>query len=393
MPISPRIAEAMSRASWIRRMFERGAELRRQHGTDRVFDFTLGNPIHEPPDAFFDALAEVARTRTGGHHRYMPNQGFADVREAVADHIAKAGIFAATADKVVMSVGAGGALNVVLKTLVGPGDEVVLQAPYFVEYLFYVDNHGGTVRIVPPPADFSLNLAAIDAACTARTAAVMVNTPNNPCGRVYSAEQCRALGEMLRGASRRVGRPIYLISDEPYRDLAFADTPVASPCTWYDNSVWVYSWSKALAIPGDRIGVIAVHPKAEDARLADGCTFSTRILGFVNAPASMQRIVKALLGRSVGRDDYRGKAAKVRTALREMGLDCPPLEAGFYAFPRTPIPDDVAFAEAALAEQVLVVPGRGFGCEGHVRLSFAVTDAVLDAGLPALARAVARVRK
>jgi aspartate aminotransferase len=392
MAISPRIAEAMQQASWIRRMFERGTELKRQHGADRVFDFTLGNPVHEPPAAFFEALQELAGARTQGFHRYMPNNGFPEVREAVAAWIARAGIFAATADRCVMTVGAGGGLNVVLKTLCGPGDEVVIQDPYFAEYPFYVANHGGTAVRVAAPPDFGLDLAGIDRAITPRTAAVLVNTPNNPCGVVYAEAQCRALGDLLRAASRRVGRTVYLVSDEPYRDLGFTDAPVASPCSFYEQSLWVYSWSKALAIPGDRIGVIAVHPGFDDARIAGGLTFANRTLGFVNAPATMQRALLKLLGLQVGRDDYRRKARQVTEALDAMGLAYPRPGAGFYVFPRSPLDDETAFAERCLEELVLIVPGRGFGVPGHFRLSFAVSDAVLAGGLPALARAVAKVR-
>lgn len=393
MAISPRIAEAMQQASWIRRMFERGAELKQKHGADRVCDFTLGNPVHEPPPEFFDALAELAAARAQGFHRYMPNNGFPDVREAVAAWIAHAGIFAATADRCVMTVGAGGGLNVVMKTLCGPGDQVVIQDPYFAEYPFYVDNHGGVPVRVPPPPDFGLNLPAIDAAITPRTAAVLVNTPNNPCGVVYTLAQCRALGDLLRAASTRVGRPVYLVSDEPYRDLGFTDAPIASPCSFYEQSLWVYSWSKALAIPGDRIGVIAVHEGFDDARIAAGLTFANRTLGFVNAPATMQRAVLKLLGLQVGREDYRKKARQVTAALDAMGLEYPRPGAGFYVFPRSPIEDETAFAEACLDELVLIVPGRGFGVPGYFRLSFAVHDAVLDRGLPALARAVDKVRR
>jgi aspartate aminotransferase len=385
MAISPRIAEAMAQASWIRRMFERGAELKRQHGVDKVFDFTLGNPVHEPPDAFFDALAELSTQRAHGFHRYMPNNGFADVRAAVAEWITACGIFAADPERCVMSVGAGGGLNVVLKTLVGPGDEVLIQDPFFVEYLFYITNHGGVPVRVPPPADFGLNLAAIDA--------VIVNSPNNPSCVVYPRAQCEGLGDVLRAASKRVGRPVYLVSDEPYRDLAHTDAPVATPVSFYENSIWVYSWSKALAIPGDRIGVIAVHPGFDDDRVAGGLTFANRTLGFVNAPATQQRVVLKLLGQQVGRDDYRRKATQVTAALDAMGLEYPAPGAGFYVFPKAPIPDEVAFCDIAAEELVLLVPGRGFGCEGHLRLSFAVRDHVLERGLPALARAVAKARE
>ncbi|MHC5019062.1 MAG: aminotransferase class I/II-fold pyridoxal phosphate-dependent enzyme, partial [Planctomycetota bacterium] len=323
MAISPHIAGAMERASWIRRMFERGAELKAEHGAENVFDFTLGNPIHEPPAAFFDALRELSEQRAHGFHRYMPNAGYADVREAVAGQITKDGIFDAKPETTIMTVGAGGALNVVLKTLLGDGDQVVIQDPFFVEYLFYITNHGGEPVRVPPPADFGINLEAIDAAITERTAAVILNTPNNPSGVVYSRAQCEQLAGVLRAASERVGRPVYLISDEPYRDLGHTDEPIASPCSFYENSLWVFSWSKGAAIPGDRIGVVSAHPGFDDDLIGPGLTFANRTLGFVNAPATMQRCIPALLGASVGRDDYRAKAKQVTSALDAMGLEYP----------------------------------------------------------------------
>jgi aspartate aminotransferase len=392
MAISPQVAGAMERASWIRKMFTRGAELKAQHGAENVFDFTLGNPIHEPPAAFFDALREVSEQRSHGFHRYMPNAGYPDVREAVAAQITKDGIFDAQLDTTVMTVGAGGALNVVLKTLLAPGDEVVIQDPFFVEYLFYITNHGGTPVQVAPPADFGINLEAIDAAINEKTAAVIMNTPNNPSGVVYTREQCEQLAGVLRAASERIGRPVYLISDEPYRDLGHTDEPIASPCSFYENSLWVFSWSKGAAIPGDRIGVVSAHPGFDDDLIGPGLTFANRTLGFVNAPATMQRCIPALLGSSVGRDDYRAKAKQITAALDEMGLEYPQPGAGFYVFPKAPIADEVEFAKIAADELVLLVPGRGFGCPGHLRISFAVTDDVLNRGLPALARAVAKAR-
>ncbi len=383
----------MEGASWIRRMFERGQELRAKHGANKVHDFSLGNPVLDPPEEFFQALADLSRERGTGHHRYMPNAGFPDVREAVAGWVTKAGIFPARARDVVMSVGAGGALNATLKAILAPGDEVLILAPFFVEYPFYIGNHGGVPVTVPAVPGFGIPLEGIEKAIGPRTAAVIVNTPNNPCGRVYTEKECRTLGDLLRAAGKRAGRAIYLLSDEPYRELAFGDRPVPSPASAYENSFFVYSWSKALSIPGDRIGVVAIHPGVDEPRLADAITFTTRTLGFVNAPATMQRALLGLLGRSVGRAEYRAKAEAVGRGLREAGIEFVTPEAGFYVFPKSPIPDETKFIERLVEEMVLVVPGRGFGCPGHFRLSFAVSDETIAGGMAAIGRAMKKLRK
>jgi aspartate aminotransferase len=388
--ISSQLAASMKGSSWIRRMFEEGARLKAQHGADKVFDFSLGNPVIEPPPAVRAALEAAARDETPGIHRYMPNAGFPEVCDAVARHLARETGMAFEGRHVVMCVGAGGGLNVVMKTLLDPGDEVLLLAPYFVEYLFYVGNHGGTSRIVQTDAAFQLDLAAIEEAITPRTRIVVINAPNNPTGATYSKQSLDALGALLADASRRTGRRIALVSDEPYRRISY-DGPLPWPFESYADTILVTSHSKDLALPGERIGYIAASPQmagVED--FVAGATFATRTLGFVNAPAIQQRAVAMLQGTSIDPDVYRRKRDRLHGALTAMGYDVVRPSGAFYMFPRSLVDDDVAFVRELQAELVLTVPGIGFGRPGHVRVSYCVTDETIERALPAFERVARR---
>ena len=286
MTISSKITTAMTASSWIRRMFEEGARLKAQHGAENVYDFSLGNPVVEPPEAVIAALVEAAGTRVSGAHRYMQNAGYPEVRAAVGDYLASQTGLPFTGSHVVMCVGAGGGLNVVLKTLLDAGDEVICLTPYFVEYRFYIDNHGGAPGLVPTDDAFLPRLAAIEAAITPRTKAILVNSPNNPTGVTYPRERLDALGALLAAKSAELGRRIYLITDEPYRYISYGvDVPWVFDS--YDDTLLVTSHSKDLALPGERIGFIAVSPRVMPLEpLMAGLTFSPRTLGFVNAPAT-----------------------------------------------------------------------------------------------------------
>jgi aspartate aminotransferase len=383
----------MKGSSWIRRMFEEGARLKAEHGAANVFDFSLGNPVIEPPDAVRAALVAAAGESTPGLHRYMPNAGFPEVRDAVARRLAAESGFPFEARHVVMCVGAGGGLNVTLKTLLDPGDEVVLLAPYFVEYLFYVENHGGVSRIVETDGAFQLDLGAIEAALGPRTRAVLLNSPNNPTGVVYPRASLDALGALLRDASRRAGRTIALVTDEPYRRIAF-DGPVPWVFPSYEHTILVTSHSKDLALPGERIGYIAASPSLEGAdEFVAGATFATRTLGFVNAPAIQQRAVANLQGVTVDPAIYRRKRDRLWGALTSMGYDIVKPGGAFYLFPRSPLADDVAFVRELQAERILTVPGIGFGRSGHVRISYCVEDETIERALPGFERVAKRRRK
>ena len=390
--ISKKVSHAMQSSSWIRRMFEEGARLRSKHGDDAVFDFSLGNPVLDPPQRVLDALVRAADPKRPGAHRYMPNAGYPEVRAAVASYLARETGRSFEGRHVVMSVGAGGGLNVVLKTLLDPGDEVILLAPYFPEYDFYVDNHGGSPVRVETDDRFQLDLAAIERAITPRTKAILLNSPNNPCGVIYPRASLDALGEILRAASRRHGRTIAIVTDEPYRHIAYG-TPVPWVFASYEHVVLVTSHSKDLALPGERIGFIAFDPRFEDVdAVVAGATFATRTLGFVNAPAIQQRAVAELQGFSVDPAIYRTKRDRLFAALTAAGYDVILPEGAFYMFPRTPVADDVAFVRMLLDEMILAVPGTGFGRPGHMRLSYCVEDATIERALPGFERAIRRAR-
>jgi len=387
MAIARRIHDALERASWIRRMFEEANRLREERGADQVADLSLGNPSNDPPAAFFESLREEAEAGPARPHRYMTNPGYPEVRATVAAHLAERTGVAYEAGDIFMSVGAAGAINAALRVLLDPGDEVVLQSPGFVEYPFYVENFQGQVCAVPPRPDFLPDVDRIADACTANTRAVILNAPNNPTGRVYRERTWRDLGRALAGVSARLSRPIYLIFDDPYHHLWYTDAPPPEPARFYDQVLYVTSFSKDLGLAGERIGYLAVHPDALDrAEMRQALPFAMRALGHVNAPATMQRVAARLVDhdRSDVRAYYRPRRDRVLAALEDAGLEFPPLEGAVYAFPKAPIPDDLEFCRRMLDKGLVVVPGTAFDGPGHFRMSYAVDDAVLDRGLDIL---------
>lgn len=387
MTISTKIKGAIEKSSFIRKMFEEGARLKAEHGAANVFDFSLGNPYLAPPAEFKETLIDVAKGSGEGTHSYMPNTGYPFVREAVAGFVSKQQEVTLGADDIVMTCGAAGALNVVLKTLMDPGDEVICPAPYFVEYNFYADNHGGKVVTVNTNPDFTLDLGAIEAAISEKTKAVLINTPNNPTGQVYSKESLDALGELLTKASEKLGHPIALISDEPYRQITYDNLAVPSIMTSYRNSVIVTSYSKDISIPGERIGYIAIHPEYQEKGLfLGGLALCNRILGYVNAPAIMQRVVAQIQGANVDMSPYEKNRELLVKGLTEAGYEFTAPRGAFYLFPKSPIEDDVAFVQELQKELILVVPGSGFAGPGHFRISFCVDEASIVGALPGFKR-------
>ena len=390
MPISVKVREFMSRASWIRRMFEVGLELKSKYGADNVYDFTLGNPCMEPPEQFVKTLKDVVNHPVKGMHRYMPNAGYPEVREKVAEALARESGVALQGRHVIMTVGAACALNIALKALLDPGDEVIILAPYFVEYWFYIDNHGGTVRIVQTDEDFLPDIQAITENIGPKTKAIIINTPNNPTGVVYPRSVLERLNDAVNDASDRIGHPIYLLTDEPYRKISYGEE-VPSTLSIFTNCVLCTSHSKDLALPGERIGVAVVHPDTADAGdLLSAMTFAIRTLGFVNAPALMQRVVADLQDVSVDVEQYRQRRDLLYGALIEAGYECIESGGAFYLFPKSPIPDDVAFVRQLQEERILAVPGSGFGRSGYFRLSYCVDMEVIERALPGLRRVVDR---
>ncbi len=383
----------MTGASWIRKMFTQGIRLKEQFGAENVADLSLGNPVLEPPAAVQARLRELAGSEPRGWHRYMPNAGYPSTRAAVAAHLEKHTGIPYTGDHVVMTVGAGGGLNVAFKGLLDEGDEVICLTPYFVEYRFYITNHGGTIVLVPTDAGFRPDAAAIKAAITPRTRAVVINSPNNPSGVVYSAADYDAVADVLTEASAAQGRPVYLITDEPYRAIAYDGVDVPWVQKHYVDTIHITSFSKDLAMPGERIGYIAVNPASEGAaELVGAFTFANRVLGFVNAPALQQRLIEGLLDVTVDLSGYADKRTRLLDALAASGYETVRPEGAFYIFPKVPGGmDDVEFVGLCLEERLLVVPGSGFGTPGHFRLSYAVTDRDVDLAVEALKRVADRV--
>ncbi len=387
--ISRAVAENLTKASWIRRMFEEGARFKQERGADKVFDFTLGNPEVDPPPAVLAAARRVLESDAPHLHAYMPNAGHPTVRAAVARRVSAATGLPYTANHVLMTVGAGGALNTVLKALLDPGDEVLTVAPFFAEYVFYAENHGGRLVVVPSRADLTPDIGRLEAAITDRTRAILVNSPNNPSGVVYPASTFVEMEAMLA----RVGRPIVVVSDEPYRALVFDGVVPPEVPPLVTRTVVATSWSKALAIPGERIGYLAFSPRMpEAAELFEACTFTSRVLGFVNAPALWQWVVAEVGDQVIDVAPYREKRDLMYEGLTRIGYRCVKPQGAFYVFPRTPIDDDVAFVRLLAEESVLTVPGSGFGMPGHMRISLTVERETVVRALPGFERAFHRAR-
>ncbi len=393
MAIADKVKECIERSSWIRKMFEEGARLRQLHGEENVFDFTLGNPSVEPPEAFRRELRHLAEHPVPGMHRYMNNAGYEETRAAVAAVLAENSGCPVASRHVLMTCGAGGALNVALKTILNPGEEVIILAPYFVEYKFYIDNHGGVSREAWTDREsFQLDIAAIERAIGPSTRAVIVNSPNNPTGVIYPEESLRALGEMLERKGRELGRQIYVISDEPYARLSYDGQRVPAVFSCIRNAIVVTSHSKDLALPGERIGYVAANPAMEEVDLfLEGAVFCNRVLGFVNAPALMQRLVAKLQRESVDIGEYQRKRDLLYEHLTGLGFRIVKPGGGFYLFPQSPLPDDIAFVRLAQKHNILLVPGAGFGAPGYFRIAYCVDEATIRRSLPAWDRLAAEL--
>ncbi len=394
MAISTKIQNYMERASWIRRMFEQGLELKAKIGAEKVYDFSLGNPNLEPPEKVRKTILEVVGDERPGKHSYMPNAGLKETREAVAGFLAKEHGVPMTWEQVIMTCGAGGALNVALKTILDPGDEVIVLSPYFVEYLFYIDNHNGIGKLAKTTEDFTLNLGAIEAAITPKTKAIILNSPNNPSGRIYDEKSLRNLGKLFETIGQKNNQTIYLLSDEPYSKIVYDGARVPSIFQAYSESIIATSYSKDLSLPGERIGYLGVNPRMENWKQAvDGLTFCNRILGFVNAPALMQRILVKLQGVSVNVAEYKRKRDSLCRGLNEAGYSFVKPEGAFYLFPRSPISDDVKFVNILLQENILAVPGTGFGTSGYFRLAYCVEDRVIEGSIEGFRRAIQKTSR
>ena len=394
MAVSKKIEGMITKSSWIRKMFEDGIRLKQQFGAENVFDFSLGNPNVPPPPELKKALLDVAKDERPGVHAYMPNAGYPETRAAVASKLSRDHGVKLAADHVIMTCGAAGALNVILKTLLDPGDEVIIPAPYFVEYQSYVDNHGGAVRLVKSKEDFSLDLWAVEEAITEKTKAVLINTPNNPTGRVYDEASIRALASLLEDRGKKIGRVIHLISDEPYDKIVYDGMSVPSLLKAYRHSLIANSYSKTLSIPGERIGFIAVNPATDSLDLMlGGLVMCNRTLGFVNAPAFIQRVLPKVLDVEVNVAEYQRKRDLLCDGLAGCGYEFTKPEGAFYLFPKSPIADDVEFVRALQKKNILTVPGSGFGAPGHFRIAYCVEDKTIVNSLKGFGEVIREYRK
>ncbi len=383
MPASPGIREMLLQGSWIRKMFEEGAKLAAEKGASNVFDFSLGNPFGQPPGELSEEIRRLAASPPADLHRYMPNAGFPDVRRKIADSLRRGTGLPFSGDNVIMTAGAAGALNVALRAVLSPGDEVLVISPYFAEYLFYIRNAGGVPVVAESREDFQPDPESIRASLSDRTKALLLNTPNNPTGAVYPREALLALDETLAERERRTGTPIYVLSDEPYRKIVYPGFSFFPPAAALRNTLVAYSHSKDLNVPGERIGYLAVSPRAADAgEISDACVFCNRILGFVNAPALMQRAVAGAQDLAPDLSVYRRNRDTLVAALAEAGFSVVPPGGAFYLFPRSPSRDEMEFVAEAREENILVVPGRGFGREGHFRIAFCVSPETVAGSLP-----------
>ncbi|MCH7478796.1 MAG: pyridoxal phosphate-dependent aminotransferase [SAR324 cluster bacterium] len=392
--ISDAMRESLERSSWIRRMFEEGAKLKAEHGPENVFDFSLGNPILEPPPGFYAALRELIGNPQPGMHRYIPNAGVPEVREFMGEELRRQTGLDYAGRHVVMTCGAAGGVNVVLKALLNPGEELVTFCPYFVEYDFYASNHGGKLVRAETDEAFQIDLEALEKVVTPRTRALIINSPNNPTGAVYPAERLRALAGFLEQAAERHGRPIFLICDEPYRRLAFDGVEIPWVPPLYAHTILVTSFSKDLSLAGERVGFVAVSPRAEGwEELMEAMILANRILGFVNAPALMQRVLPLLKDALADVDYYQRMRDQLVPPLVKMGYEVINPSGSFFVFPKSPIPDDVAFVRAAQKKRLLIVPGSGFGRGGYFRISLSVTPEVIDRALPVFEELLREVRE
>jgi aspartate aminotransferase len=379
MPIAEHIKNALATSSMIRKMFEEGIQLKKQHGADKVFDFSLGNPDVEPPPAFHEVFVKLANEDEKGSHGYMPNAGYPFVREALAKKVCREQNVNVDGSHIVMSAGAAGGLNAIFKTICSPGDEVIVTRPFFMEYRPYTANHGAKLIEVDALENFDLDISAIGAALNEKTAAVIINSPNNPTGKIYSAELLASLASLLTEHGKKTGRLPYLVSDEPYREIAYtSEVPPILSC--YSESIVVTSYSKSLSLSGERIGFIAVSPEISGKEdLLNGLIYATRILGFVNAPALMQRVVSFLTDASVDVSIYARRRDAFMKVLNEAGIEYVKPQGAFYLFCKVPQgknqgADDKAFVEHLKKSLILGVPGSGFGKPGWLRFAYCVNE-------------------
>lgn len=392
---SEKIVKNLENSSWIRAMFEEGAKLAKKYGSENVYDYSIGNPYAEPPKEVFDSLKKHTAVDEKGLHRYMSNAGFVDVREKLANKLSEESGVELSHENVVMTVGAAGALNVTLKALLNPEEEVILFSPYFVEYGTYIDNVGGKAVVISTDKEtFEPDLEILERSINNKTKAIIINSPNNPTGVIYKKEKLEAMAELLDKKEKELGTKIYVISDEPYSRIVYDEVKVPPVLGIFNNAIVVNSYSKSLGLAGERIGYIAASSNIEKINiLMTALAYCNRTLGFVNAPALFQKVIGDALDAAVDVSEYKKRRDYLYENLTRLGFDIVKPEGAFYLFPKALIDDDVEFVRRAQKYNLLLVPGSGFGCPGYFRMSYCVKFDMIERSIAAFEKLVAEFKK
>jgi aspartate aminotransferase len=387
---SQKIVDNLSKSSWIRAMFEQGTKLAEKYGAENVYDYSIGNPYAEPPAEVIESLKKRVLSEEKGTHRYMNNAGYPEVREKIAKALEKESGVELSAKNIVMTVGAAGGLNVTLKSLLNPGEEVIVFAPFFVEYRSYADNHGGKTVIVPPDTKtFEPDLNELEKSINSKTKVMIINNPNNPTGVIYSEEKLKAIGDIIAKKEKELGITIFVISDQPYSEIVYDGAKLPSILALFNNAIVINSFSKSLGLAGERIGYIAASSKiANIDTLMNALSYCNRTLGFVNAPGLFQKVVGDSFTAKVDVDAYKKRRDFLYKNLTRIGFECIKPQGAFYLFPKALIEDDVAFIKKAVDYNLLLVPGSGFGCPGYFRMSYCVTLDMIERSIPAFEKLV-----
>lgn len=384
--ISNKMKTMVSNSSVIRAMFEEGKRLSEIYGEENVFDYSIGNPNIEAPSEIKDIIIKILNEENPNKlHGYMNNSGYEDVREGIAENINVKYNTKLNYENIVMTCGAAGGLNIILKSILNPGDEVIIFAPFFGEYINYVNNFDGKIKIISTDTkSFQPNLKELEKEITSKTKAIIINSPNNPSGVIYNENTIIKMSKILKMKEEELGSQIYLISDEPYREIIYDNAKVPCILNYYDNSFIGYSYSKSLSLPGERIGYVVVNSKIKDFKeMVASLNISNRILGFVNAPSLFQRVIKESLNLEVDSNIYKKNRDLLYNHLIQIGFECMKPEGTFYLFPKSPIDNDVKFCEDAKKFNILAVPGSTFGCPGYFRLSYCISYEKIEKSLKA----------
>ena len=384
--ISNKMKTMVSNSSVIRAMFEEGKRLSEIYGEENVFDYSIGNPNIEAPSEIKDIIIKILNEENPNKlHGYMNNSGYEDVREGIAENINVKYNTKLNYENIVMTCGAAGGLNIILKSILNPGDEVIIFAPFYGEYINYVNNFDGKIKIISADTkSFQPNLKELEKEITSKTKAIIINSPNNPSGVIYNENTIIKMSKILKMKEEELGSQIYLISDEPYREIIYDNAKVPCILNYYDNSFIGYSYSKSLSLPGERIGYVVVNSKIKDFKeMVASLNIANRILGFVNAPSLFQRVIKESLNLEVDSNIYKKNRDLLYNHLIQIGFECMKPEGTFYLFPKSPIDNDVKFCEDAKKFNILAVPGSTFGCPGYFRLSYCISYEKIEKSLKA----------